>query len=36
LNEIVDYEIIPLLKEYWFDEPTKVKNWIANIRSAIN
>ncbi len=23
LEAIVEYELIPLLKEYWFDEPTK-------------
>ena len=35
LIEIVEYELIPLLKEYWFDEPTKVKEWSGNLRSAI-
>ena len=35
LSGIVEYEIIPLLKEYWFDEPVKVKNWANNLRSAI-
>ena len=35
LNSIVEYELIPLLKEYWFDEPTKVKDWSANLRSAL-
>ena len=35
LTGIVEYELIPLLKEYWFDEPVKVKNWADNLRSAI-
>lgn len=35
LAGIVEYEIIPLLKEYWFDEPVKVKNWADRLRSAI-
>lgn len=35
LSNIVEYEIIPLLKEYWFDEPTKVKDWSNILRSAI-
>ncbi len=35
LSGIVEYEIIPLLKEYWFDEPSKVKNWSIDLRSAI-
>lgn len=35
LHNIVEYEIIPMLKEYWFDEPTKVKNWSNILRGAI-
>ena len=35
LSAIVEYELIPLLKEYWFDEPLKVKDWTNNLRSAI-
>ena len=35
LSGIVEFELIPLLKEYWFDEPLKVKDWTNNLRSAI-
>ena len=35
LSSIVEFELIPLLKEYWFDEPIKVKDWIINLRSVI-
>ena len=35
LSGIVEYELIPLLKEYWFDEPIKVKDWTSILRSAI-
>ena len=35
LYGVVEYELIPLLKEYWFDEPMKVKDWSENLRSAI-
>ena len=35
LSNIVEYELVPLLKEYWFDEPAKVKDWSNNLRSAI-
>ncbi|WP_072470143.1 AAA family ATPase [Urinicoccus massiliensis] len=35
LSGIVEYELIPLLKEYWFDEPTRVKTWASNLRSAL-
>ena len=35
LSSIVEYELIPLLKEYWFDEPSLVREWSSNLRSAI-
>ena len=35
LSGIVEYELIPLLKEYWFDEPLRVREWSENLRSAI-
>lgn len=35
LSNIVEYELVPLLKEYWFDEPIKVKDWSSNLRGAI-
>lgn len=35
LKAVVEFELIPLLKEYWFDEPTKVRDWSMNLRGAI-
>lgn len=35
LYDVVEYELIPLLREYWFDEPVKVREWSENLRSAI-
>ena len=35
LNSIVEYELIPLLKEYWFDDQTLVRDWSEKLRSAI-
>lgn len=35
LNSIVSYEIIPLLEEYWFDEPNNVKHWGQLLHEAI-
>ena len=35
LHYIVEYEIIPLLKEYWFDEPDKVDEWSAKLRNSL-
>lgn len=27
LQEVVDYDILPMLSEYWFDDEAKVKRW---------
>jgi len=35
LSDIVEFELIPLLNEYWFDEPSKAENWANHLRSAI-
>ena len=35
LNTVVNYEVIPLLEEYWFDENSKVEEWTAKLRGAI-
>lgn len=35
LSNIVEYELIPLLKEYWFDEQNKVRDWSSSLRGVI-
>ena len=35
LKSVVEFELIPLLKEYWFDEPTKVRTWTNTLREVI-
>ena len=35
LFAIVEFELLPLLQEYWFDEPSKVESWALRLRSAI-
>lgn len=35
LSGIIEYELIPLLREYWFDEPQNIEEWTDNLRSAI-
>lgn len=35
LSNIVEYELVPLIKEYWFDELSKVTDWANRLRSAI-
>lgn len=36
LNSVIEYEIAPLLKEYWFDEPEKYISWITKLKAQIN
>ena len=36
MNEIVEFDIIPTLNEYWFDELTKVQKWANIFHSVIN
>ena len=36
LSDLVEYEFIPLIKEYWFDEPFKVEQWTLNLQGAIH
>ena len=35
LSAIVEYELIPMLCEYWFDEPSKVREWANALRRTI-
>lgn len=35
LASVVEFELIPLLKEYWFDEPDKVEDWSEKLRGAV-
>ena len=36
MEEIVEFDIIPTLKEYWFDEPTRVQKWINILHGVFN
>lgn len=35
LSEIVEYELIPLISEYWFDEPSQIEYWNGKLRGSI-
>lgn len=35
LRQVIDFEIAPLLQEYWFDEPSLVRDWIQRLRDAV-
>lgn len=32
----VEYDILPMLREYWFDEPEKVQKWEERLRGVLN
>ncbi len=36
LSSIVDYEIIPMLEEYWFDDEAKLKRWENTLRGVFS
>lgn len=35
LAGIIEYELCPLLLEYWYDDRTKANDWIARLKDAI-
>ncbi len=36
IREIVDYDIVPMLSEYWFDDPENVRKWADLLTGACN
>ena len=36
LESVVEDELIPLLEEYWFDQPEQAAEWAETLRSAID
>ena len=36
LRQIVKYDLIPTLEEYWFDNETKLKSEITALKEAVN
>jgi 5-methylcytosine-specific restriction protein B len=35
IESVIEYEIIPLLQEYWFDEPKNVAEWSKKLRDSL-
>lgn len=33
---VVEYDILPMLEEYWFDEPSKIQKWQNVLRGVFN
>ena len=36
MDLIVNYEILPLLKEYWFDNKDKYEEWKKTLKGVLN
>lgn len=36
MTSVVDYDIIPMLEEYWFDEPDKIRLWRNRLQGVFN
>ena len=35
LNSVIDYDIVPTLREYWFDEPARTVKWERALKAAV-
>ncbi|MDR1857304.1 MAG: EVE domain-containing protein [Desulfovibrio sp.] len=36
LSSVIEYELLPLLEEYWFDDKSKIEYWSKELRSVLN
>ena len=36
MSSVVDYDIMPMLEEYWFDEPEKITLWRNRLQGVFN
>ena len=36
LHDIVDFDIIPMLSEYWFDEPATLAEWVSRLQGVFH
>jgi 5-methylcytosine-specific restriction protein B len=36
LFEIVEYDLIPMINEYWFDDKAKALTWASRLRGVLN
>ena len=36
IEEVIEFDIIPLLKEYWFDDYDKLEKWEKILRDIVN
>ena len=36
MRSVVEFDILPMLSEYWFDEPAKLQRWEKNLRGVFD
>ncbi|MBR7016388.1 MAG: EVE domain-containing protein [Lachnospiraceae bacterium] len=36
MRSVVEFDILPMLSEYWFDEPAKLQHWENNLHSVFD
>ncbi|MGM9540187.1 AAA family ATPase [Anaerovibrio sp.] len=36
MRSVVEFDILPMLAEYWFDEPAKLRRWEKNLRGVFD
>jgi 5-methylcytosine-specific restriction protein B len=36
LEEVVKYDLIPIIREYWFDNDKKFNEWAGKLRDVVN
>ena len=36
MRSVVEFDILPMLSEYWFDEPVKLQRWEKNLRGVFD
>ena len=36
VSAIIEYELIPLIREYWFDDQSKIDEWILKLRGVMD
>lgn len=36
MQSVVEFDILPMLREYWFDEPEKVQHWESRLRGVFD
>lgn len=36
MRSVVEFDILPMLAEYWFDEPAKLQHWEKNLRGVFD